>query len=58
MGDRAPRIVESLTACADSILISDPQLARGGCRIQTVHGEIDARVETMLERLAEELLEG
>jgi flagellar assembly protein FliH len=57
-GDRAPRIVESLTACADSILISDPQLARGGCRIQTVHGEIDARVETMLERLAEELLEG
>lgn len=57
-GDRAPRIVESLTACADSILIPDPDLARGGCRIQTLHGEIDARVETMLERLAEELLEG
>ena len=57
-GDRAPRIVESLTACADSTLIPDPLVARGGCRIQTQHGEIDARVETMLERLAEELVEG
>ena len=57
-GDRAPRIVESLTACADSTLIPDPLVARGGCRIQTLHGEIDARVETMLERLAEELIEG
>ena len=57
-GDRAPRIVESLTACADSTLIPDPLVARGGCRIQTQHGEIDARVETMLERLAEELVDG
>ena len=57
-GDRAPRIVESLTACADSTLIADPLVARGGCRIQTQHGEIDARVETMLERLAEELVDG
>ena len=57
-GERAPRIVESLTACADSTLIPDPLVARGGCRIQTLHGEIDARVETMLERLAEELIEG
>lgn len=56
-GDRAPRIVESLTACADSTLIPDSGIARGGCRIQTIHGEIDARVETMLERMAEELLE-
>ena len=57
-GDRAPRIVESLTACADSTLIPDPLVARGGCRIQTQHGEIDARVETMLERLVEELIDG
>ncbi len=57
-GDRASRIVESLTTCADSTLVPDPSVARGGCRIQTLHGEIDARVETMLERLAEELVEG
>lgn len=57
-GDRALRIVESLTACADSTLVPDSHIARGGCRIQTQHGEIDARVETMLERLAAELVEG
>lgn len=57
-GDQAPRIVESLTACADSTLVADPGISRGGCRIETTHGEIDARVETMLERLASELVEG
>lgn len=57
-GDQGPRIVESLTSCADSILTPDPQIARGGCRIETIHGEIDARVETMLERLANELIDG
>lgn len=56
-GDQGPRIVESLTACADSTLIADPQIGRGGCHIETIHGEIDARVETMLERLASELLD-
>ena len=57
-GDQGPRIVESLTACADSTLIADPLVSRGGCRIETTHGEIDARVETMLERLAYELVDG
>jgi flagellar biosynthesis/type III secretory pathway protein FliH len=55
-GDQAPRIVESLTACADSTLVPDPRVSRGGCRIETIHGEIDARVETMLERLTNELV--
>jgi flagellar assembly protein FliH len=57
-GDRSQRIVESLTACADSTLVPDALIARGGCRIETQHGEIDARVETMLERLAQELTDG
>jgi flagellar assembly protein FliH len=57
-GDRGPQIVESLTSCADSKLIADPGIERGGCRIETTHGEIDARVETMLERLANELIDG
>lgn len=56
-GAQSPRIIESLTACADSTLVADPQVSRGGCRIETVHGEIDARVETMLERLAHELMD-
>ena len=56
-GDRASQIAESLTACADTTLVPDPQAMRGGCRIKTRHGEIDARVETMLHRIAEELVE-
>ncbi len=56
-GDRAPQIVQSLTACADTTLIPDPHSMRGGCRIETRHGEIDARVETMLHRIAEELVD-
>ncbi len=57
-GDQGPQIVESLTACADSTLVADPHVSRGGCRIETTHGEIDARVETMLERLTNELIDG
>jgi flagellar assembly protein FliH len=56
-GDRASQIVQSLTACADTTLVPDPSAMRGGCRIETRHGEIDARVETMLYRISEELLE-
>ena len=56
-GDSASKIVQSLTACADTTLVADPTAMRGGCRIETRHGEIDARVETMLYRISEELLE-
>lgn len=56
LGDRAPQIVHSLTACATAELIADPTVRPGGCRIETRHGEIDARLETMLQRIAEELL--
>ena len=57
-GDHGPKIVQSLTACADTTLVSDSQMMRGGCRIETRHGEIDARVESMLFRIAEELVDG
>jgi flagellar assembly protein FliH len=57
-GDRAPQIIQSLTACADTVLVPETHTMRGGCRIETRHGEIDARVETMLHRIAEELVEG
>ena len=56
-GDRGAQIVESLTACADAILVPDDHCIRGSCRIETRHGEIDARVETMLHRIADELLD-
>lgn len=57
-GDRADQIVQSLTACGDTTLIPDSGTTRGGCRIETRHGEIDARVETMLHRIVDELIDG
>lgn len=56
LGDQAASVVRSLTSGADATLTADVDVGRGGCRIETRHGEIDARVETMLERIAEELL--
>lgn len=55
-GDRGAQIVQSLTGCADATLVADRQMTRGGCRIETRNGEIDARLETMLKRIAEELI--
>lgn len=55
LGDRADDVVRTLTACADAVLLTDPKIQIGGCRIETQHGEIDGRLETMLDRIAEEL---
>ncbi|HET6424299.1 MAG TPA: FliH/SctL family protein [Planctomycetaceae bacterium] len=55
-GDKAQQIVESLSACASPELIPDPSLPVGDCRLETRHGEIDARLDAMLHRIAEELL--
>lgn len=56
LGDRAHDVVRSLAACAHPELRSDPQLQPGECRLETLHGEVDARIETMLHRITEELL--
>jgi flagellar assembly protein FliH len=56
LGDEAEQVVQSLTACATAELITDPQLNQGDCRLETRHGEVDARLETMLQRITDELL--
>ncbi len=56
LGDRAHDVVRSLAACAHPELRPDPQLQPGECRLETLHGEVDARIETMLHRITEELL--
>ncbi len=37
-------------------VISDPQITRGGCLVETPQGTIDGRIETQLARLASELM--
>jgi flagellar assembly protein FliH len=56
LGDQAGQVVHALTGCAVPELVDDPSLQPGDCRIETRHGEIDARLETMLQRIADELL--
>jgi flagellar assembly protein FliH len=47
-----------LAAVGEATLVADENVARGGCLIETRHGVIDARLETQLERITGELLEG
>jgi flagellar assembly protein FliH len=56
LGVDAAELVRSTSGCADARLIADPELGQGDCRIVTQHGEIDARIETMLDRITAELL--
>lgn len=56
LGTHAADVVRSLTTCAQPELVADESITPGGCVIDTQHGEIDARLETMLERIASELL--
>jgi flagellar assembly protein FliH len=56
LGERAEDVVRSLAACAHPELRADPTLHPGECRLETLHGEVDARIETMLHRVTEELL--
>ncbi len=45
-------------SAGDADVIVDDSITRGGCYVRTQHGEIDARLETQLNRLIEELLPG
>lgn len=56
LGSHAADLVKSITACADPKFLADPAISPGGCLIETQHGSIDARLESMLERITEELL--
>lgn len=56
LGNDAPQVVKSICHAQDVTLLEDAQLSPGSCRIETQHGEVDARLETMLERMTTELL--
>ncbi len=56
LGDSAAQIVQSLTTCAEAEVIGDETIFAGGCVIESRYGEVDARLETMLERITMELL--
>ncbi|HEV8003928.1 MAG TPA: FliH/SctL family protein [Planctomycetaceae bacterium] len=57
LGTQATEIVRSLAACGEAEIVPDNSLTRGGCLIETQHGQIDGRIESILDRMVAELLE-
>lgn len=58
LGDRVRVAVQESARGIDIQLHGDASISAGGCVVVTEHGRIDARIETMLERITEELLDG
>jgi flagellar assembly protein FliH len=57
LGQQAAEVVRSMARCGEAEIVPDNSLLRGGCLIETQHGQIDARIETVLDRIVAELLE-
>jgi flagellar assembly protein FliH len=56
--DCGPEALSRLAPLGEAVLVPDETITRGGCLIETRHGVIDARLETQIERITRELLEG
>lgn len=56
LGDVPLEVVQRMSRCTDCELIGDPSMLPGGCIVDTRHGQIDARIETQLDRIRNELL--
>jgi flagellar assembly protein FliH len=57
LGESAEGFIASIGSFAQTELVPDESVARGGCVIETEHGVIDAQVETQLARITAELLQ-
>ena len=55
LGQRPEDFVSDLSGCHDVRLVKDENMTRGGCVVSTNHGEIDAQIETQLQRIADEI---
>lgn len=49
-------IAGAINGIAEVDVVPDETIAAGGCVLETEHGRIDARIETQLERIANELI--
>jgi flagellar assembly protein FliH len=48
-------LLQELAGLGSPEVVADPQVARGGCRVETRFGTIDQQLETQLARIEEEL---
>jgi flagellar biosynthesis/type III secretory pathway protein FliH len=58
LGDRIRGVVQDSSRGVEVKLVPDAGVSPGGCLIATDRGQIDGQLETMLERISSELLEG
>jgi flagellar assembly protein FliH len=56
LNDAMPALQLQWPSLAHVAVIEDAALAPGGCRVYTEHGQIDASIDTQLDRIAAELL--
>ncbi len=56
-GDQVLATSSGLSTLPDDLLVADEALERGDCLVQTTDGLIDARLETLLDRITTELLD-
>ncbi|MDA7979124.1 MAG: hypothetical protein MPJ50_10200 [Pirellulales bacterium] len=55
LAERSHKMAESLAPAAVAEVVSDAEVSRGGCLVETEFGEIDQRFESQLKRIEEEL---
>ncbi|MCA9022221.1 MAG: hypothetical protein KDA74_18860 [Planctomycetaceae bacterium] len=56
LGPNTQNFITNLTGCQTCEIIEDESISPGGCIIETQHGTIDARIETQLDRIFQELI--
>jgi flagellar biosynthesis/type III secretory pathway protein FliH len=56
-GDEALATSSGLSDLCDDLFVADPSLEPGDCQVRTTDGQVDARLETLLGRIATELLD-
>jgi flagellar assembly protein FliH len=55
LGAQAESLAKRFSGLAAVEIVADATLTSGGCRIETAQGNIDAALETQLQRIAQEL---
>jgi flagellar assembly protein FliH len=55
LGNWQHQLTREFSGLSPARIVADPQIARGGCRVDTEFGFIDQQLETQLTRLQEEL---
>jgi flagellar assembly protein FliH len=55
LGPQIETLVKEMSGLASVELLADPQIAAGGCRVETQFGVIDQQIDAQLARIEEEL---